>query len=137
MTNTILSKGIGMRFLKRTVPLVVTGGFFAAALFLVGLVLSPANAETPSSAGIETSLLLSVDQPETPAARTIQIEDDAAPVDVAPLDLATELNNWAFTNNPHEPRGPHPPPHPHPHVPPPPHHHPKPPPHHHHHSHHH
>ena len=126
-----------MRLLKRTVPVIVTGGFFVAALFLVGLVLNPVNAGTPNQEGIETSLLFSVDQPVTPVPRTIQLEDETNG-EAGPTDLATELNSWTFTNHPgpHEPGGHHPPPHPKPPPPPRPPHHPVHPPHRHHTPHH-
>ena len=121
-----------MRIVKRTVPFVVMGGFCGAALFLIGLVWYPANAETPSPEGIDTSLLLTLDQPVTPAPRTIQIEEDAT-VDATQTDLAMELNTWTFTRGPGDHGGHYPPPHPtHPPHPPHPHHPPHPPhPHHH------
>jgi hypothetical protein len=121
--------GVGMKFMKRAVPFLATGGFFLAAFILSAVVWNPAIAETPNSEGTDTSLLLTLDKPVAPVSRAIALDEDTDEAIAASTELVTELNTWTFTAGPHHHHG-HPggggqhhPHHPHHNHPPHPHHH--------------
>jgi hypothetical protein len=93
-----------MPSLKKTVTIVTTAGFFAAAFFLAAGLWLPANAAPATTATDEPSLLLALDTPNRPVPK-LRLPDVSARADeegdtvatIVNQDLATELNNWTYT----------------------------------------
>jgi len=86
---------------KKTASIFTALSFVAAAVFLVGVLWLPANAASASSeVDAQPTLLLTLDKPQPPAPklRLASLAEDLKDLPALPSpDLATELNNWTFT----------------------------------------
>jgi hypothetical protein len=89
---------------KKTASIATAISFLAAAVFLVGVLWTPANAASSSAeVDVQPTLLLALDKPQPPAPklRLASLTQDLKeiPDDLPSPELATELNNWTFTAN--------------------------------------